>query len=73
MHTREASDFWGLHKNMNCVFNVIYLDLIYYYGIVNDLKLTSHGILHYLWSADLSKVFSQLIFSILLFSLYYFQ
>ena len=23
------------------------------------LKLTSHGILHYLWSADLSKSFSQ--------------
>ena len=18
MHTREATDFWGLHKNMNC-------------------------------------------------------
>ena len=20
MHTREAPDFWGLHKNMNCAF-----------------------------------------------------
>ena len=20
MHTREAPDFWGLHKNMNCTF-----------------------------------------------------
>ena len=28
------------------------------------LKLTSHDILHYLWSADLSKSFSQLIVSI---------
>ena len=28
------------------------------------LKLTSHDIMHYLWSADLSKSFSQLIVSI---------
>ena len=27
----------------------------------SDLELTSHGIFHYLWSADLSKSFSQLI------------
>ena len=20
MHTREAPDFWGLHKNVNCAF-----------------------------------------------------
>ena len=26
------------------------------------LKLTSHGLLHYLWSVDLSKMFSQSIF-----------
>ena len=32
------------------------------------LKLTSHGILHYLCSADLSKSFSQLIISIFVFS-----
>ena len=35
------------------------------------LKLTSHGILHYLWSADLSKGFSQLIMSIFMFSKYF--
>ena len=23
MHTREAPDFWGLHKNMNCEFPLI--------------------------------------------------
>ena len=23
MRTREASDFWGLHKNMNCAFPLI--------------------------------------------------
>ena len=37
------------------------------------LKLTSHGILHYLRSADLSKSFYQLIMSIFIFSQYFFQ
>ena len=37
------------------------------------LKLTSHGILHYLWSAGLSKKLSQLIMSIFIFSQYFFQ
>ena len=32
-----------------------------------QLKLTSHGILHYLWSAELSKSFPQLISSIFTF------
>ena len=32
-----------------------------------NLKVTSHGILHYLWSADLSKSFSQLNVSIFTF------
>ena len=44
--------------------------------IVNELgllKLTSHGQLHYLWSVDLSKSFSQLIMSIFIFSKYFFQ
>ena len=36
-----------------------------------QLKLTSHGILHYLWSADLSESFFQLILSILTFSQYF--
>ena len=36
-------------------------------------KLTSHGTLHYLRSADLSKSFSQLIISISIFSQYFFQ
>ena len=31
------------------------------------LKLTSHSILHYLWSGDLSKNFSQLIYQYLSF------
>ena len=37
------------------------------------LKLTSQGILYYLWSADLSKSFFQLIVSILSFSQYSFN
>ena len=37
------------------------------------LTLTSHGILHYLWSEDLPKSFSQLIMSIFIFSQYFFQ
>ena len=37
------------------------------------LKLMTHGILHYLWSADLSKSFSQLNMSIFIFSQYFFQ
>ena len=37
------------------------------------LKLTSHGILHYLCSADLSKSFFLLIVSIFIFSQYFFQ
>ena len=37
------------------------------------LKLTSHGILHYLRSADLSKSFYQLIMSIFIFAQYFFQ
>ena len=41
--------------------------------VVNGLKLTSHGILHYLWSGDLSKSFSQLILSTFTFSQYFFQ
>ena len=36
------------------------------------LKLTSHGILHYLCSADLSKSFSQLTVSLFIFSQYYY-
>ena len=35
------------------------------------LKLTSHDILHYLFSVDLSKSFSQLIVSIFLFSIFF--
>ena len=35
-------------------------------------KLTSHSILHYLWSADLWKNFDQLIMSIFIFSRYFF-
>ena len=37
------------------------------------LYLTSHDILHYLWSADLSKSFSQLIMSIFIFCQFFFQ
>ena len=37
------------------------------------LQLTSHGILHYLCSADLSKSFSQLLISIVILSQHFFQ
>ena len=37
------------------------------------LQLTSHDILHYLCSADLSKSFSQLLVSIVIFSQHFFQ
>ena len=37
------------------------------------LKLMSQGILHYLWSADLSKSFSPLNLSIFIFSQYFFE
>ena len=37
------------------------------------LKLTSHGLLRYLWSADLSKSFFQLIMSIFIFFQYFFS
>ena len=37
------------------------------------LKLMSHSILHYLWSADLSKNFFKLIVSIFIFFPYFFQ
>ena len=36
-----------------------------------QLKLMIHSILHYLWSEDLSKSFSELIMSILIFSQYF--
>ena len=36
-------------------------------------KVNVHGILHYLWSADLSKSFSQLIMSIFIFSQHFLQ
>ena len=42
-------------------------------NFVLGLKLTSHGILHYLRSADLSKSFPQLIMSIFIFSQYFFR
>ena len=35
---------------------------------ISFLKLTSRGVLHYLYSANLSKSFSQLAMSILIFS-----
>ena len=35
--------------------------------VLCELKLTSHSILHYSWSADLLKSFSQLIVSIFTF------
>ena len=35
------------------------------------LMLTNHGILHYLWSSELSKNFSQLIVSTIIFSQYF--
>ena len=38
----------------------------------NDLELMNYGILHYLWSADLSKSFYQLIMSLFIFSQYFF-
>ena len=41
--------------------------------VVKGLKLTSHVILHYLRSADLSKSFSELIVSIFIFSQYFFS
>ena len=41
-------------------------------SVLLRLKLTSHGILHYLCSADQSKSFSQLIVSIFIFSQYFF-
>ena len=34
------------------------LNILYCIKISSPLKLTSHGILHYLWSADLAKSFS---------------
>ena len=37
------------------------------------LILTSHGILHYLWCADLSKSFFQLIVSICIFRHFFFS
>ena len=43
----------------------VYMRLICYTVL---LKLTSHGIMHYLCSADLSKGFSQLIVPIIIFS-----
>ena len=39
-------------------------------NFVEELMLTSHGILHYLWSADQSKSFSQLIASVFTFFQY---
>ena len=43
------------------------------YFLLSQLTLTNHGILHYLWSADLSKWFSQLIWSIFTFLNQYFS
>ena len=37
------------------------------------LKLTSHGVLHYLWPTDLSKSFSRLMMSIFVFLNYFFH
>ena len=44
-----------------------------YFKFPVTLKLTSRGILHYLCSTNLSKIFSQLIVSIFIFSRYFFQ
>ena len=41
--------------------------------IIRFIYLTSHGILHYLWSADLSKNFLQLMMPIFIFSQHFFQ
>ena len=29
MHTREVPDFWGLHKNLNCVFPLLFGKIAY--------------------------------------------
>ena len=39
----------------------------------SDLKSTSQGIVHFLWSVDAPKTFCQLIASIFLFSQYFVQ
>ena len=41
--------------------------------LFNYSESTSYSILHYLWSVDLSKSFSQLIISIFVFSQYFFS
>ena len=54
------------------VFEIIVNLCAIWYHLYN-LKLTSHGILYYLYSANLSKSFSQLIESIFIFSQYLFS
>ena len=50
------------------VFVKFFLFSFVFFSVQNDaLRLTSHDILHFLWSANLSKSFSQLIASILSF------
>ena len=49
------------------------LDVIIEQSYAFFQKITSNNILHYLWSADLSKSFSQLIMLIFFFSQYFFN
>ena len=57
MQTREAPDFWGLHKNKNCAFplNITVLKSRFktltvkvpYNGIFQDQKFTKIGACNY--------------------------
>ena len=62
---------WSLVTSSSNSALIISFEIIFLHFY--SLKLTSQGELHYLWSADLSKSFSQLIMSKVIFSQYFFQ
>ena len=61
---------WITNADWNKTVLIISLDAPNSLHVI--LKLTSHGILHYLWLADLSISFSQFVMSIFIFAQYFF-
>ena len=47
MHTREAPDFWGLHKNMNCAFPLSLLNRLNKVNLCENVgKWSTYGLIY---------------------------
>lgn len=75
-YTKSPSYEFAWVVNTPLVWTIRYLQfsiIVEFWFIHKLLKLTSHCILHFLGSVDLSKIFSQLIVSIMIFSQLFFS